>query len=229
MRIRTTAAVLLAAVLATGCAGGGSAGGGSDTKGRDGASAAARLPEEPAVALGADEVEAAALSGGDVEGFTITDYPVKPHGDSTARPPSCQPLENMRTGAPDPAPRTLVGRLAYPDSAAAGGSATTIGLMAYDRADAEDVLDGVRAALKRCTAYEGGVPARTTATAGAAPDTGDDAVAFSLQTEGHTADAFVIVRSGATVVLFFTASGTDSPAQVPDALVAEQIKKLEQA
>lgn len=36
-------------------------------------------------------------------------------------------------------------------------------------------------------------------------------------------------RSGATVVLFHTASGTGSPADVPDALVSAQIRTLEQA
>lgn len=101
--------------------------------------------------------------------------------------------------------------------------------MAYEQSDAEGVLDGLRTALGKCTAWEGGVPARTTAKAATAPDAGDDAVAFRLRTEGDSADDFVVVRSGATVVLFCTVSGTGSSADVPDALVSAQIKKLEKA
>ncbi|XES00882.1 hypothetical protein HEP87_61120 [Streptomyces sp. S1D4-11] len=41
--------------------------------------------------------------------------------------------------------------------------------------------------------------------------------------------AVVVVRSGATVVLFHTASGTGSSADVPEALVSAQVKKLKQA
>ncbi|MFD9396671.1 hypothetical protein ACFWBB_39840 [Streptomyces sp. NPDC060000] len=99
--------------------------------------------------------------------------------------------------------------------------------MAYDQSHAEGVLDGLRTALKRCTAYEGGVPARTTARTTTAPDAGDDAVAFTPRPQGDDADAFVVVRSGATVVLFRTASGTGSPAEVPQELITAQLRKLQ--
>ncbi|MFD8213185.1 hypothetical protein ACFV2U_05495 [Streptomyces sp. NPDC059697] len=135
----------------------------------------------------------------------------------------------MRTAAPAPAPKAFTGLLAYADSGPAAGSATTIGLMAYDRSGAEGIPDGLRTALQKCTAYEGGPPAGTTATTATAPDAGDDAVAFRLQTQGDSEDAVVVVRSGATVVLFYTASGTGSSADVPEALVSAQVKKLKQA
>lgn len=234
MRIRTTAAALCAAVLVAGCGGGG--GGDSDAKATDSAaaqgsssgsgSASAAAPEAPAEPLDEAQLKSAALVAGDVDGYQITDFPVKPDGDSTARPADCQPLENMRTASPDPGPKAFVGLLAFGGAGPTAGSVTTIGLMAYDGSDAEGILDGLRTALKKCTAYEGGVPARTTAKAAAAPDAGDEAVAFGLETQGDSADAFVVVRSGATVVLFYTAAGTGSAAEVPAELVTAQIRKL---
>ncbi|WP_109000922.1 hypothetical protein [Streptomyces rishiriensis] len=232
MRIRVTAAALCTAVLVAGCSGGGGSGEKDSGAAAAGAgsvpgSAPAAGRKGPSQPLGAAQLESVALTAGDVDGYQITDYPVKPHGDSTARPAACQPLENMRTAVPDPAPRAFQGRLAFSGSGPGAGAATTIGLMAYDRSDAEGVLDGLRTALKKCTAYEGGVPARTTAAAATAPDAGDEAVAFALHTERDSPDAFVVVRSGATVVLFCTASGTGAPAEVPGALVSAQIRKLE--
>ncbi|MEU9269141.1 hypothetical protein AB0E04_27345 [Streptomyces sp. NPDC048251] len=238
MRIRVTAAALCAAVLVAGCGGGG--GGDSDAKATDSAaaqgsssgsgsgsaSASAAASEAPAEPLGEAQLKSAALVGGDVDGYQITDFPVKPDGDSTVRPADCQPLENMRTASPDPGPKAFVGLLAFGGAGPTAGSATTIGLMAYDGSDAEGILDGLRTALKKCTAYEGGVPARTTAKAATAPDAGDEAVAFGLETQGDSADAFVVVRSGATVVLFYTAAGTGSAAEVPAELVTAQIRKL---
>ncbi|KPI28143.1 hypothetical protein ACWGA9_12935 [Streptomyces sp. NPDC054950] len=240
MRIRVTAAALCAAVLVAGCGGGG--GGDSDAKATDSAAAqgsssgsgsgsgsasvSGAASEAPAEPLDEAQLKSAALVGGDVDGYQITDFPVKPDDDSTARPADCQPLENMRTASPDPGPKAFVGLLAFGGAGPTAGSATTIGLMAYDGSDAEGILDGLRTALKKCTAYEGGVPARTTAKAAAAPDAGDEAVAFGLETQGDGADAFVVVRSGATVVLFYTATGTGSAAEVPAELVTAQIRKL---
>ncbi|MDR6979526.1 hypothetical protein J2X68_006262 [Streptomyces sp. 3330] len=237
MRITVTAAALLAAVLVAGCGGGG--GDGSAAKTTD--SAAARgsgsgsgsgpasgsAAGAPAETLGEAQLKSAALAGGDVDGYQITDFPVKPDGDSTARPADCQPLEDMRTASPDPGPEAFVGLLAFGGAGPTAGSATTIGLMAYDRSDAGGVLDGLRTALKKCAAYEGGVPARTTVAAATAPDAGDEAVAFGLRTRGDGEDAFVVVRTGATVVLFYTATGTGSAAKVPAELVTAQIRKLE--
>jgi hypothetical protein len=246
VRIRQVklAAFLSTAVLVAGCGGGGSDGG-SDTKASpsespsvsasvatsEDASTPSPAPtsEAPAGPLGAARLKSAALSGTEVDGFQITDFPAKPAGGGTARPAACQPLENMRTASPDPAPKQFLGLLAYATSGSSAGSATTIGLMAYDQPDAESILDGLRTAVEKCTAYEGGVPARTTARAGTAPDAGDDAVAFDLHTHDDSSDAFVVVRSGATVVLFYTVSGTGSSAEVPGELVSAQIKKLEQA
>ncbi|WP_242432588.1 hypothetical protein [Streptomyces sp. Root1310] len=243
VRIRVTAAAVFAAVLVAGCGGGGS--GDSDAKatesaaaqgtssgtgsgsGSGSASVSAAASEAPAAPLGEAELKSAALVGGDVDGYQITDFPVRPDGDSVARPADCQPLENMRTASPDPGPRAFVGLLAFGGAGPTAGSATTVGLMAYDRSDAEGILDGLRAALKKCTAYEGGVPARTTARAATAPGAGDEAVAFGLETQGDGEDAFVVVRSGATVVLFYTATGTGSAAKVPTELVTAQIRKLE--
>ncbi|SEP87756.1 hypothetical protein SAMN04487983_100268 [Streptomyces sp. yr375] len=229
-RIKVTAAVFCAAALMAGCGGGGGTGSDADAKASAAADTAGSASAAPARPLGEAQLKSAALTGGDVDGFQITDFPVKPDGDSVARPADCQPLEDMRTGAPDPGPKAFTGLLAYAGAGPTAGSATTIGLMAYDGSSAaQGVLGGLRTALKTCTAYEGGVPARTTAKSATAPDVGDDAVAYSLQTERDSPDAFVVVRSGATVVLFFTATGTrtGSGAAVPEALVSAQIRKLE--
>ncbi|MER6784651.1 hypothetical protein ABT330_08445 [Streptomyces sp. NPDC000658] len=232
MRIRVTAAALCTAVLVAGCSGGGGSGVKDSGAARAGSGPASGSASDagrkgPSGPLGATRLQSAALTSGDVDGYQITDYPVRPHGGSTARPAQCQPLENMRTAVPDPEPRAFQGRLAFSGSGPGAGAATTIGLMAYDRSDAEGVLRGLRTALKQCTAYEGGVPARTTAEAATAPDAGDEAVAFELHTERDSPDAYVVVRSGATVVLFCTASGTGAAAQVPGELVSAQIRKLE--
>ncbi|MBW8739080.1 MAG: hypothetical protein JF621_18795 [Streptomyces turgidiscabies] len=229
------ATFLITAVLVAGCGGGSD--GGSDAKASPSASPSPSVSASdstPSSAptpdpLGAAQLKSAALSGTEVNGFQIADFPAKPAGGGTARPAACQPLENMRTASPKPAPKEFLGLLAYATSGSQAGSATTIGLMAYDQPAAEGVLDGLRAALKKCTAYEGGVPARTTAKAATAPDAGDDAVAFDLQTQGDSSDAFVVVRCGATVVLFYTASGTGSSAEVPGELVSAQITKLAQS
>ncbi|MDQ0936212.1 hypothetical protein [Streptomyces turgidiscabies] len=234
------ATFLFTAVLVAGCGGGGSDGG-TDATASPSASpspsvsasestpSSAPTSEAPADPLGAAQLKSAALSGTEVNGFQIADFPAKPAGGGTARPAACQPLENMRTASPKPAPKEFLGLLAYATSGSQAGSATTIGLMAYDQPAAEGVLDGLRAALKKCTAYEGGVPALTTAKAATAPDAGDDAVAFDLRTQGDSSDAFVVVRCGATVVLFYTASGTGSSAEVPGELVSAQITKLAQS
>ncbi|MCQ9134125.1 hypothetical protein [Streptomyces hilarionis] len=232
MRIRVTAAALCTAALVAGCSGGGGTGVEDSGAARAGSgSAAGPAPHAagkgPSAPLGEGRLTSAALTSADVDGYQITDYPVRPHGGSTARPAQCQPLENMRTAVPDPAPRAFQGRLAFSGSGPGAGAATTIGLMAYDRSGAEGVLQALRTALKKCTAFEGGVPARTTARAAAAPDAGDEAVAFALHTERDSPDAYVVVRSGSTVVLFCTASGTGAAAQVPGELVSAQIRKLE--
>ncbi|MEU3619366.1 hypothetical protein ABZ725_44795 [Streptomyces sp. NPDC006872] len=234
IRVRTTAAVLCAAALVAGCGGGG----GSDAKPSaaasgtaagdvEGTTASASASGARAETLGEAQLKSAALTGGDVDGYQVTDFPAKPDGDSTARPAACQPLENMRTATPDPGPKAFVGLLAFAGAGPAAGSATTVGLMAYDQPAAEGVLEGLRTALKECTAYEGGVPARTTVTTVVAPDAGDEAVAFGLRTARDSADAFVVVRTGATVVLFYTASGTGAAAEVPDELISAQVRKLE--
>ncbi|WP_055523110.1 hypothetical protein [Streptomyces graminilatus] len=242
MRIRQIelAALLFTSVLVAGCGGGGGDGD-SDAKSSPSTSPSVSAPasaskpapvkesEAAADPLDAAQLKSAALSGTDADGFQVTAFPAKPAGGGTARPAACQPLENMRTASPKPAPKEFVGLLAYATSGSSAGSATTIGLMAYDQPDAEGVLDGLRTAVKECTAWEGGVPARTTAKAATAPDAGDDAVAFTLQTRGDSSDAFVVVRSGATVVTFSTVSGTGSAAEVPEELVSAQVKKLEQA
>ncbi|MCX4763607.1 hypothetical protein OG562_22110 [Streptomyces sp. NBC_01275] len=232
-----TAAVLFTTLLAAGCGGGGgdsdakeSASTSGSTSAAASGSASATESDAPAAApLDEPRLKSAAVTGGDVDGFQITEFPAKPDGGGTARPAACQPLENMRTASPDPGPKAFVGLLAYAGAGPSAGSATTVGLMAYDQSAAAGILDGLRTALKTCTAYEGGVPARTTAESATAPDAGDDAVAFRLTTSGDSSDAFVVVRTGATVVLFYTASGTGSAAEVPEALVSAQIKKLEQA
>ncbi|MEH0416344.1 hypothetical protein [Streptomyces sp. B21-083] len=225
------AVLLCTATLVAGCGGGGDDG--SDAKASPSqspsVSASAQGSEAAADPLDAAGLKSAALSGTEVDGFQITDFPAKPAGGGTARPAACQALENMRTASPEPAPKQFLGLLAYATAGSSAGSATTIGLMAYDQPDAEGVLDGLRTALKDCTAYAGGVPAPTTVKSATAPDAGDDAVAFDLRTQGDSSDAFVVVRSGATVVMFYAVSGTGSPAEVPAELVSAQLGKLKQA
>ena len=141
MRIRVTAAALCTAVLVAGCGGGGGSGDeGLRRLGRGsgpvlgfGFGAGRKGPSGP---LGEAQLKSAALTAGDVDGYQITDYPVKPDGDSTARPAGVPAVGEhahggSRSGAPG-VPGTP--RLLWLGPAA--GAATTIGLMAYDRSGA---------------------------------------------------------------------------------------------
>ncbi|GGW30971.1 hypothetical protein GCM10010381_14330 [Streptomyces xantholiticus] len=233
MRVKVTVSVLFTAALIAGCGSGGDAKSnpGPPQASQGSPSAERSRTQAPTDAssgpLSADRLESAALSG-TVDNFQIADWPARSHGGSRAEPTACQPVENMRIAYPAPAPKAIVGKVAYATSGPSVGSATTIGLMAYDQSGAERILSGLHASLEKCTSYDGGVPARTAVQAVAAPDAGDDALAFQLNTEGKSQpDLIAVVRTGATVVLFITASGTGAPAELPDNLVTAQINKLE--
>jgi hypothetical protein len=233
VRVKATMSVLFTAALLTGCGNGGTSTAGTGAKSSPSspqASATAKQTQTqpPADALSTDRLKSAALSGTDADGFQITDWPAKPDSGSIAEPAACQPVENVRVADLDPSPQAVVGKLAYATSGPSAGSATTIGLMAYEQSDAERVLSDLHASLKKCTSYDGGVPARTAVKAITAPDAGDDAVAFQLTTKGKSPEPITVIRSGATVVLFITASGTGASVELPESLATEQINKLEQ-
>lgn len=235
MRVKATTSVLFTAALLTGCGNGGPSTAGTSAKSspsspQASATATQNQTQPPADALSTDRLKSAALSGTDADGFQITDWPpAKPDSGSIAKPAACQPVENVRVADLDPSPQAVVGKLAYATSGPSAGSATTIGLMAYEQSDAERILSDLHASLKKCTSYDGGVPARTAVKAITAPDAGDDAVAFQLTTKGKPPEPITVIRSGATVVLFITASGTGASVELPDSLATEQINKLEQA
>jgi hypothetical protein len=233
VRVKATMSVLLTAALLTGCGNGGTTADGTGAKSSPSSPQASAKTKQtptqaPADALSTDRLKSAALSGTDADGFQITDWPpAKPDSRSIAEPAACQPVENVRVANLDPSPQVVVGKLAYATSGPSAGSATTIGLMAYEQSDAERILSDLRTSLEKCTSYDGGVPARTTVEAITAPDAGDDAVAFQLTTKGKSPEPIAVVRSGATVVLFYTASGTGASVELPESLVTEQINKLE--
>ncbi|WP_260848837.1 hypothetical protein [Streptomyces sp. SLBN-118] len=188
-----------------------------------------KQPLAPADALSTAQLKSAALSGTDADGFQIDDWPSRQtDSGSIAEPAACQPVENVRVADLDPSPKAVVSKMAYATSGPSAGSATTIGLMAYDQSDAEQILSGLRTSLAKCTSYDGGVPARATVKAITAPDDGDEAVAFQLTIKGDPPVSLAVVRSGATVGIFNTGSGTGVFAELPDSLVTAQIKKLEQ-
>ncbi|WP_256356408.1 hypothetical protein [Streptomyces sp. PKU-EA00015] len=175
MRVKATMSVLFTAALLTGCGSGGTSNGGTGAKSNPSSPQASATTKQtqtqaPADALSTDRLTSAALSGADADGFQITDWPpAKPDGGSIAEPAVCQPVENVRVADLDPSPQAVVGKLAYATSGPSAGSATTIGLMAYEQSDAERILSDLRTSLKRCTSYDGGVPARTVVKAITAP------------------------------------------------------------
>jgi hypothetical protein len=195
--------------------------------------APAKPAEEGAKALTAAELEKAVVATGDVKGYKVEkvgkdDLP--PNGSVDAKPASCQPLADMfmfstRPTAKDRVVRTLMA------TDELDPKVTSLALLAHDGADAAKVMKDVRTASKTCTAYEhvdykySGVKERP------APDAGDEAVSYDVKgvIDGDKVPmTFTVVRSGSTVVAFYTMNMLDaSKTDVPKVIVDAQLAKLE--
>ncbi|MFE5024910.1 hypothetical protein ACFRAO_16605 [Streptomyces sp. NPDC056656] len=195
--------------------------------------APAKPAEEGAKALTAAELEKAVVATGDVKGYKVEkvgkgDLP--PTESVAAKPASCQPLADMfmfstRPTAKDRVVRTLMA------TDELDPKVTSLALLAHDGADAAKVMKDLRTASKSCTAYEhvdykySGVKERP------APDAGDEAVSYDVKgvIDGDKVPmTFTVVRSGSTVVAFYTMNMLDaSKTDVPQVIVDAQLAKLE--
>ncbi|MEU6662166.1 hypothetical protein [Streptomyces sp. NPDC046821] len=230
-RAVSAAAVVAALGGTTGCwaiSGGGDAG-----KPAKSATPAASAKSAAPKALTAAELDKAVLAAGDVRGYKV-EKPAKadlpPALSVPANPASCQPLADMFMFSTQPAAkarvvRTLLGTDQFDPRV------TSLALLAHDAADAAKVMRDVRTASQNCTAYEhadykySGVKARP------APDAGDEAVSYDVRgvIDGDRIPmTFTVVRSGSTVVAFYTMNMLDpKKTDVPAAIVDAQIAKLE--
>jgi hypothetical protein len=180
-----------------------------------------------ATTLTAGQLTGAALADGDLGGYQFSDMPGRSHGESTADPAQCQPIENMRIFSLDPAPKAFSPRLAVANSGAAQGVTTAILLAAFDLKEAEQILADLRTAVDACgTGYAGGALKFSAITKLPAPTVGDEAVAYQQNGLRTRPSWFTIVRSGSTVVMFNASSGRSAGGEVPNDLVAAQIAKV---
>ncbi|MGW1948474.1 hypothetical protein ACWCRC_29670 [Streptomyces sp. NPDC001940] len=197
-------------------------------------SAPAKKPaEEGAKALTAAELEKAVVATGDVKGYKVekvgkSDLP--PTESVPAKPAACQPLADMFMFSTQPTAKDRVVRTLMATDEL-DPKVTSLALLAHDAADAAEVMQGLRTASKNCTAYEhvdykySGVKERP------APDAGDEAVSYDVKgvIDGDKVPmTFTVVRSGSTVVAFYTMNMLDSSkTDVPQVIVDSQLAKLE--
>ncbi|MGK5533673.1 hypothetical protein [Streptomyces sp. URMC 129] len=236
--VALAACALTASALLTACGGGG-----SEKPNQAGDSAPEEQPEEQPEEPEESEEQPAALSPdtlteadlsevllaqGDLAEFQFDDLPVTHRDGTAADPASCQPIENVRLFALDPAPVAITGRLATGISGDAAGTATTVILASYDLADAEQIMADLRTAVADCAeGFDGGALHFTSVTELPPPDLAEDEVAFELLGDGTQPGWYAVVRAGSTLALFHTAAMTDWDGGVPSPLVVQQFMKIQ--
>ncbi|MFC8452229.1 hypothetical protein [Kitasatospora sp. NPDC057223] len=187
--------------------------------------APAPAPAGPSRVLGKAELQAALVATGDLNGYTMMEMPMEiGKAVLSTRPADCQPIEGIRTGKikPDPAAYVITG-------AAAGSSPTAltqIMLASIDGDGAHQVLAALKSALTTCTGYEGSIPKRGTVAALPAPALGEEAVSYTLTSDGQ-AQELTVVRLGSVVAVFSPSTVPGGgPAKTPQELVARQLDKI---
>lgn len=195
--------------------------GGKPAAGTSGASAAS-----------AAALEKAAFADGDLKGYKVqkmseADMPAQT---VPSDPAACQPFANMFMFATEPAAESRVGRtLTGPDELDA--TVVSLALLAHEKADAEKVMDDLRAATKKCTAYEHADSRYRDVAALPAPKAGDDAVSYKVVgvIEGQqTPMSFTVVRSGSTLAAFYSINLLQPKKfGVPAKIVEAQVDKVE--
>lgn len=236
---------LSAALTVTACGSGGSSGTGAGAPAAAGTTAPAAAPTAsatpsaaaaptgaaapagPSRILGKAELQAALIATGDLNGYTAMEMPMEIGKEVlSTRPADCQPIENIRTGKIKPAPAAY----AFTGVAAGTGSSPTaltqIMLTSLDGGAAHQVLADLKSALTTCTGYEGSIPKRGTVAALPAPPFGEEAVSYTITSDGH-AQELTVVRLGSVVAVFSpSALPGASPAKTPQELVARQLEKI---
>ncbi|MGC5563855.1 hypothetical protein ACPYPG_13550 [Streptomyces sp. FR-108] len=177
------------------------------------------------------QLRKAALGPGDVKGFEVEESEgADLLGQSVpASPSKCRPIADMFLFSTDPAARAGVSRGAVPKDET-NASVITFALLAYGSGEADEVMDGLRAAAEECTAYRHAGYDYRNVEAAADPRLGDESVAFRLlaSIEGaRMPAAYTVVRDGTTLVAFSSMNMLDADKiEVPAELVEAQLAKL---
>ncbi|MET9496335.1 hypothetical protein [Streptomyces sp. NPDC006552] len=174
----------------------------------------------------------AVLTGADVKGYRVgkVSDDEMPDVSVPADPAVCQPLADMFLLGSEPGAEARAAR-SVTSLTETDATVVQVGLLAYEEADAEKVLAGLRTASEKCDAYEhtdykySGVGPRK------APALGDEAVSYAMtgKIDGETIPmTYVVVRSGSTLAAFSGMNVLDAKrAAVPDAIVEAQVAKVE--
>ncbi|MFP3992721.1 hypothetical protein U9R90_35640 [Streptomyces sp. E11-3] len=232
---RAVVAVSVVAALGFTAACGGSDSGSGD-EGKDKPSAEktteAAKPEGGAKALTAAQLKAAIIAQDDVTGYKVEELPEAewPTKSIPASADACQPIADMVMFSTQTKAKSRIGRTVAEKKLA---SITSVALLAHEQADAEKDLDALRTAVEKCEKFDHEDSSYTGVKAQPDPKLGDESVAYHLigDIEGEeTVMSFTVVRSGSTLVPFYTmnvvATGkTETPAAIIDA----QLAKLEKA
>ncbi|MEU5896143.1 MULTISPECIES: hypothetical protein [Streptomyces] len=234
-RAVVAASVTVALGLTAACGsdkGSGGDSGGSDDKKSSGQQAKQKPAAEKSTALSATDLEKAVLAKGDLKGYKVEKMSAADMPSQTvpADPAACQPFADMFMFATQPSSKARVGRtMTGPDELDA--TVISLALLAHEQPDAEKVMDGLRAATKKCTAYEHADSKYRDVAALPTPKAGDEAVSYKVVglIEGQkTPMSFTVVRSGATLAAFYSINLL-KPKKfgVPAEIVEAQVKKLE--
>ncbi|MGK5643108.1 hypothetical protein ACSNOK_33145, partial [Streptomyces sp. URMC 126] len=259
MKARTAAALCAVVTVGmlvpvTGCAGGGAghgndgkrAVGAADARGRGPAPGEPGEPEETEgpVATGderrTERLRGVELAKDEVPGLVIEQAPAGSAGRGvpTADEAGCRPLATALGSRPQPQPlgsvvTTFSGEQDGPDEGLLG----TVRIAEYRPGGAAATLDGLRGAAAACA---GGFAMRTgegerqvfdAVETVRAPRLGDEAVAYRLVNAVEEAPTLItVVRSGEVLSMFFATSlGDPSRAEIPERLVAAQVRRVEAA
>lgn len=197
-------------------------------QGQQSAGKAEEQEEAPTDPLSEDQLAAAGLTNGDLEGYQFQEWPVSAQNASTTTPAACRPIHGITLPSKNPAPRAVKATMAIADSDPTGNSGHMIVLLSYTRSDAEELLADLRTALEKCTSFDGGgVTSRTSMKALDAPDAGDEAVAFQYKNTTDPAGVIEVVRQGSTVVLFGSAPYSKNATAAPAEMIASQLAKID--
>ncbi|MFD4629932.1 hypothetical protein ACFVYR_34465 [Streptomyces sp. NPDC058284] len=227
---RAVVAASVAAALGLTAACGGGNGGDGDKSSEPSKSAQAPA-EKKAPALSAAALEKAVLSKDDIKGYkfekiSAAEMPSEP---VPADPAACQSLADMFMFATEPAAKSRVGRT-LTDADELDAMVVSLALMAHGQDDAEKIMEGLRTATKKCTAYEHADSKYRDVAALPTPEAGDESVSYKVVglIEGQkTPMSFTVVRSGSTLAAFYSINLLQPKKfGVPKKIVEAQVDKL---
>ncbi|WP_147987824.1 hypothetical protein [Streptomyces sp. t39] len=183
-----------------------------------------------------DQLERAALTGGDLSGFQVLSGRggIAPEGRPVSDREECGPLADAMGDRVDP--RALHTAERGLGSLESLGLAVSVSLGSYRPADADDVLKGIERALAVCgdgfrATLDGSDAAyRAVRRDPFAARGADDAVGWTATCSAKGLDMvlhLVVVREGAAVVRFMALDLAGAkPSRVPQQVVDEQLAKL---